>query len=201
MTMTQTPIRRPRRPRATALLAGTAVVLLATLATTACSMFDKTPPPPCPDVSVLGDAAHVTKFVDGPGRDLIDVRYEGDIADASGSCNYDINKETKAGTLDVEMTVAMDLSRGPAEHGGTVPVSYFVAITGKDKQILNKQHFSADVTFPPNTSELAWRDEPVYLSIPLKAGETGDDFQVFVGYDLSQDELQYNRKRVGVTTP
>lgn len=171
------------------------------LIASACSVFDKTPPPPCPEVSVLADASRITKFVDGTGRDLIDVLYEGQIADAGGSCKYDVNKETKAGKLDIEMNVAMDLSRGPADHSGKATVSYFVAVTGKDQQILNKQNFTANVTFPPNTSKLVWKDEPVYLSIPLKAGQTGSDFQIYVGYDISHEELQFNRKQTRENRP
>lgn len=175
--------------------------MMAALATSACSVFDKTPPPPCPDVSVLSDASRITKFVDGPGRDLIDVLYEGEVADAAGSCTYDLDKDTKEGQLGVEMTVVMALSRGPADRDGKAPLSYFVAITGKDQKILNKQHFTADVAFPPNTGKLLWKDEPIYLSIPLKAGETGRDFQIYVGYDLDQEELQFNRKQTRDVRP
>jgi hypothetical protein len=190
-----------QRHRRTARLAGTAAFMMAALAASACSMFDKAPPPPCPEVSVLGDASRITKFIDGPGRDLIDVLYEGEIADAAGSCTYDVNKDTKEGKLDVEMTVVMNLSRGPADRAGKAAIRYFVAILGKDKQILNKQPFAAGVAFPQNTSKLAWTDEPIYLSIPLKAGQTGRDFQIYVGYDLSQEEVQFNRKQTRDVRP
>lgn len=190
-----------RRPRRAALLAGATALAMATLATSSCSMFDQSVPPPCPSVSVLGDASRITKFVDGPGRDLIDVRYEAQIADAAGSCTYDVDKDTRAGKLDVEMTVVMDLSRGPADREGQAQINYFVALLGKDQAILNKQHFNATVAFPPNTSKLAWQDEPVYLSIPLAAGQTGRDFQIFVGYDLTQEEVRFNRKQTREVRP
>ena len=144
------------RPRHAAILAGTAACLMAAVATAACSVFEAKQPPPCPAVSVLADAARITRFVDGPGRDLIDVRYEGEIADANGSCNYDLKKDTNEGKLDVEMTVVMDLSRGPAARDGQAQIGYFVALIGKGQEILDKQHFKAAVAFPPNTGKLAW---------------------------------------------
>lgn len=183
--------------RASRLVTGPLLVL-AVSALSACGVFkEQAPPPPCPEVAVLSDAATVTRFVEGTGRDLTDVLYEAQIVDAGGACQYDVDDDTGEGTLDVEMAVAMEVARGPANREGRAEIGYFVAITDADRAILNRQHFEGLVTFPGNTSRLEWRDEPVYLTISLKSGQTGADFRIYVGYVLSEEELQFNRSQAG----
>ncbi|MDX9859493.1 MAG: hypothetical protein RBS99_01130 [Rhodospirillales bacterium] len=168
---------------------------MAALALSACEALTPAPPPPCPDVALVSDAATITKFVEGPGRDLTDVLYEAQLVNAAGACNYDVEKETGAGTLDVDMAVSMEMARGPANRDGRVAVRYFVALTGTDGEIIDRQRFEGVVEFIGNRSRLVWTDEPVYLAIPLKAGQTGSDFKIYVGYELSREEVEFNRNR------
>ncbi len=172
-----------------------AVIAIAALALSSCEALKSTPPPPCPEVSVLGDAASLTKFIEGRGRDLTDVLYEAKLVDAVGACDYDVKKETGEGTLAIEMMVSMEMARGPANRDGKAPVNYCVAVVGKDRAVLNKQDFTGTVEFTGNRTQLRWMDEPVYLTIPLKKGQAGRDFRIYVGYDLSQEELEFNRKQ------
>ena len=45
------------------------------------SLFEEAAPPPCPLIAIVPDAGTITKFRAGPGRDIIDILYEGEIAD------------------------------------------------------------------------------------------------------------------------
>jgi len=154
------------------------------------------PAPPCPDVSIIKDAASVTKFVPGVGRDLIDVVYEGKVVNTGGMCEYDVDDETGAGNLAVELKLTMELSRGPANKDRKADVSYFVGITDLERRVLNKQDFSGVVNFPGNKNRLQWTDEAVFLDIPLKAGQTGKDFLIFVGFGVTPDQLKFNRTQI-----
>jgi hypothetical protein len=167
--------------------AGLTALLLA-----ACS-GNQQPPPACPDVKVLQDAATITKFGDGEGRDLIDVDYEGAIVDATGSCDYDVDDDTGEGNLAAEMRVLMQIGRGPANRDRKADIGYFIAITDKDRNILNREAFHGTVEFIGNRNRLNWTDEPVYLNIPLTKGKVGEDFLIFVGFTLSPEQVQYNR--------
>ena len=44
-------------------------------------------PPPCPQVSVVGDAARLTRF-QGAGRDVTDVQFEAEIQPPRSGCVY-----------------------------------------------------------------------------------------------------------------
>ena len=153
---------------------------------------------PCPRVSILADAATITRFKEGAGRDLIDVDFKGALTEFRGSCGYDIDEYTDSGTMSIDLAVAMDLERGPANRSREIGVEYFISVTDSSKRVLNKEIFDVKVTFPGNRTVLTWSedpDKPIILTIPLKAGERGRDFNIFVGFQLSPEELLYNRRR------
>lgn len=153
---------------------------------------------PCPRVSILADAATITRFKEGAGRDLIDVDFKGSLTGFQGSCGYDIDEDTDTGTLSLDLAVAMNLERGPANKSREIIIEYFISITDPSKNILNKEIFTAKVTFPGNLTVLRWSedpDDPVVLKIPLMTGERGRDFIIFVGFQLSPEEYRYNRRQ------
>ena len=159
------------------------------------SLFGVERPPPCPRVSVLPDGAAVTKFRAGPGRDLIDVFYQVGVVDIVSSCEHDIDDDTGEGTLTVELEVVIGAERGPADRDRSAAFSYFVAVTDTSRTVLNKKSFSASVQFPGNLSRVTLIDRPVILGIPLKVGQNGSSFEIVVSFQMSLQELEFNRRR------
>lgn len=178
-------------PGTAAGVAGRAAAILV-FAVTACTVFqEEEPPPPCPRISVLGDAGTLTRFRPGPGRDLTDVLYEGVVTGVTGSCAYaDDGKRA----LSMKISLVIEAARGPANRDGRAAFPYFVGITDSARNVLNKQRFSVTVVFPGNRTRLVVTDNPVALEIPVKAGRAGQDFEIFVGFQLSRPELEYNRR-------
>lgn len=176
-------------------------VLTAALALAGCgSWADITgapPPPPCPPVSVLKDAATVTRFVGG-GQDIVDVVNEGEITGYDLTCEYDVDKKTKAGEVAVTLGVHVTATRGPADRQRQATYRYFIAITDPDRNVLDKRVFEIVVPFPGNATALPVRDDPVPMTIPLPAGKTGQDFEIFTGFQLTPEEVAYNRRRPGM---
>ena len=159
------------------------------------SIFGEQRPPPCPRVLVLPDGATVTKFRAGPGRDLIDVLYQGRVVDILSSCEHDVDDDIGEGTLTVELEVVIGAERGPADRDRSAAFSYFVAVADTSRAVLNKKSFSASVPFPGNLSRVTLTDRPVILGIPLKVGQNGSNFEIVVGFQMSRQELEFNRRR------
>ena len=160
-----------------------------------CTVFqEEEPPPPCPRVSILGDAAALTKFRPGPGRDLTDVLYEGVVSGVTGSCAYADDGKRANRALSMKVALVIEAARGPANRDGRAPFPYFVGITDSSRNVLNKQRFSVTVVFPGNRTRLVVTDTPVVLEIPVKAGQSRQDLTVVVGFQLSRAELEYNRR-------
>ncbi len=154
-----------------------------------CSVFgDDKPPPPCPGISVPDDARRAVIYRPGPGRDPSDIRYEAAIVEVRARC------VTAKGRVTVQTTIEIVARRGPAAEDRRGRFAYFVAITDRDRKILAKQTFPADIDFPERVSRAGLRDE-VEQSIPLKPGQSGADYLIFVGFQLNAAQLNDARRR------
>ncbi len=154
------------------------------------SVFGKAPPPPpCPQVAVLPNADIITIFQDGPGRDLVDVLFEGVIAPVGGECVYEDDNSLVA----VELILRLGSVKGPAARTQRQDFSFFVAIADKSNRVLNKKVFLSPIQIPEGRRRAAVHEE-IVQRIPLPSGRHGGDYKVIVGFQLTAEELNYNRK-------
>ncbi|PCI38306.1 MAG: hypothetical protein COB46_11670 [Rhodospirillaceae bacterium] len=169
------------------------VGLLGLFGLSACSSTDVAPPP-CPNILIPRDAAKLTRFVPGPGRDIIDVMHEEEILSFASGCEYDTDA-TGAGDVTVYILPTIKSSRGPANAGSEALFEYFLIISDSQKNILEKAKFKVAIPYAQNLTQIIWQaSQPTTLRIPLKSGQDGRDFQIFIGLQLNQDELDYQRK-------
>lgn len=155
--------------------------------------FEPPPPPPCPTVSILGNAERITQFRSGPGRDLIDITAEARIENFIARCIYDVDEDTGSGQVHVELSLGITAARGAANIEGFADIPYFVTMTKLDKTVLTKNVFTIAVLFEGNRYRVSAYDEPIVLSIPIDSSQTGRDFLIYVGFQLTPDQLEYNR--------
>ena len=176
-----------------------AVLMLASLG--ACSTKKELPPGPCPNVRILADASQLTKFRDGPGRDLIDVDHTARIDRVGGTCVYKMDKPTEkdkkpeTGVLTVTVGLLIAAERGPANADHKARFEYFVTLVDRDRQPVQKTVFPVAVNFPGNVTRAVAEEFPIDLTIPLKPKQTGADFAVFIGFQLTPEQVEYNRLR------
>ena len=180
-----------RRPAVAAVLA--AAVLTAMVA--ACSS-DRDLAPACPDTSVVSDASTITRFGPGPGRDLLNVDLQAEIADLVTACN-DKKKRDGVPVAEVVLAPVIVASRGPANQNRTPTLRYFVSVVDANQQILQKQTFDLRLDFTENRTRLVIRDDdpPIKVYVPNRKGAGARGYQVLVGFQLTQEELTYNRDR------
>lgn len=170
--------------------AGRAIVLigLGSLILSGCSLFQTASPKVCPRVSLLNEAAKMTQYRHGPGRDLIDVLFEARVQDVNWSCNYADNR------LRVVATIDIIAQRGPAFEKGNANVPFFVAIIDKAQNILTKKQFQSEIVFG-NVRRRGGVREEIEQTIFLKENESGSDYEIIVGLQLDKAQLQQNRGR------
>ncbi|MBC8339187.1 MAG: hypothetical protein ISR51_03195 [Rhodospirillales bacterium] len=150
----------------------------------------------CPDYRVVADAAKLIKFRDGPGRDLVDVNYEGEITGVKLGCLSNIDKQTKTGTLDVDVTLDYIASRGPANRDSKARFDYFISVVDPDRKILYREAFPLVVAFPGNQTRIRFSNKPVTLELPILAKRSSRYYRIFVGLTLTRDEVHYNREKL-----
>jgi hypothetical protein len=154
-----------------------------------CSLFSsKKPLPPCPPVLILSDAARITKFRPGPGRDLTDVESEAEIIAFTGGCTQD----AKGITMDLQL--GFDVKRGPAAQGRTTELTYFIAIPKFYPEEQAKAVFTLPVTFPAGVDQARVTDDQVTLRIPMQPKDTVDDYLIYLGFQTTPEELEMNRR-------
>lgn len=169
-------------------LAAAAGLVAALAACASLNPFSKPDPRPCPNVALLRAASQLTQYRDGPGRDILDVRYSVDIADISTGCRYSRDE------LTVTVNVDLIFTKGPAHQGGEMRAPYFVAVTKGGEDILAKKIFDSTIEFPENRRRAGVREE-VDQFIRLLPDETGADYEIIVGLQVSEEQLERNRRR------
>jgi hypothetical protein len=147
----------------------------------------------CPPVLILPEAASITRYAKGAKRTILDVNFSGQITGIKGKCFYEFDPKTGEGTVEINVLTKFKMKRGAANRSQQANFQYFVSIVNNDGYILEKQIFQYSVQYNKNRTWAKDEDSPVELSIPLRAGKTGQDYTVYVGFQLSQEELELNR--------
>ena len=147
-------------------------------------------PPACPRPAILRDANDLQRFR-GNGRDFLDTALQGRVVSINGSCSPDGSR-----TVVTKLQVGLELTRGPAAVGRSTEVSFFVAVSRGD-QVLDKQVYTIEATFPENTDRLRLTGDSVELRLPVTKEQKADTYQITAGFQLTPAELEANRRRIG----
>jgi len=92
-------------------------------------------------------------------------------------------------------------NRGSADTSRTASFAIILAVVDLERNFLVhkgkalRRKFDGGVEFPGNQSRVAYTDE-FKLTIPMKSGQSADDFLIFISFELSAGELAYNRSRI-----
>lgn len=143
----------------------------------------------CPPVGSVYDAARIVEFREGSDELYSDIRYTGEITDVRSFCRY-----TGDNPLTAELQVDFAFGKGPLADGNTHDFDYWVAVTRRNGKVLAKEYYTVSAKFESG-SELAGTTQTIdRITIP-RADETiaGTNFEIVVGFDLSDEELEFNR--------
>ena len=72
---------------------------------------------------------------------------------------------------------------------------FFVAITSDNGDILAKEIFAASLTYPAGADSQTYT-ERLRQVIPIDNRDRGANYKVLVGFQLTPDQLAYNRKKL-----
>ncbi|HEY5597586.1 MAG TPA: hypothetical protein VIK47_02165 [Kiloniellales bacterium] len=144
------------------------------------------PPPPCPAVVPVADAAQMVRF-NGRGRDLTDVLFEAKIENYGLTCEYNDN------VIESQLLLKILAVRGPADRDRSATLKYFVAIATRDQEIGAREEFDLAIPFEGNNTRVIAAEE-LTPRIPLKPDEAGDNYLIYIGLVITPEELQYNRE-------
>ena len=165
---------------------------LALLTLASCAAQEDLAQYPCPVVAPVRDASYMTKF-DGQSQDLSDTLFEAKIDAVLPAANCIYRNDEGKRSIVYDIRVQFLAQRGPKEREGAAKFDYFVAITGPGGSRVAREVFPTEIPFENNATQGIVVEE-VQPTIPLKEGENGDWYRIYVGFMLSEQELAYNRK-------
>ncbi len=166
-----------------------AVVPVLLLSAGGCAMFSEGSANLCPTAAILDGPGELVRFATGPSNGPADVAFRAKMKSVSGLCEMDEKSIT------MELNVPMEALRGPANAKGEAQFVYFVAILDKDKKVLTRTKFPMVAKFQRQETKLEF-SEAVTVTIPKKKESMPQDYMVYLGYEMTPEELAYNRERL-----
>jgi hypothetical protein len=137
----------------------------------------------CPDVTIVRDLSLITRFEGSAPA------FSGEIVSAIGECSFD------DGAVEIETEVTMVYDRPVGSRTEAAPIAFFVAVARPDGTVIGKEEFASTVDFRGDETRAGFREQ-VSVTVPLPGGPaSAGDYTVYVGFQLSQQELDYNRQR------
>lgn len=151
---------------------------------------------PCPDYFILEDAASLTRFQDGPGRDITDVLVRAQMGEIRLGCLSDIDGKTDTGKLVVDVSPIIAAEMGPANTTNSSTLPYFVVVTDPDKKILYREPLTLDVSFKGNKTQVILFAPPTSVELPITPEIRNNYYRIYGGFELTKEQVEYNRKAI-----
>jgi hypothetical protein len=144
---------------------------------------------PCPQVGVLGETDHMT-LLRGAGADLTDIVARAEMGKVVSQCTYNTNDSTI--TVDLAFDGVAEL--GPAATSRDLTFNAFVAVTRRFETLDKKQIYQIPVSFPAGQRQVRFVKTVDGTVLPYGGTADGRIYQILVGFQLTAEQLEYNRR-------
>jgi len=134
----------------------------------------------CPSISVLSDATRLTQLQNG----RIDLKAE--IRSPSLTCSVQAGKAKSRLSFSVKSAIA------PTSDVTTRTVPYFVAIISEGK-VIGKEVFQLALPFTGAKRKMTVKEYVDRIDIPIAADKSADDYAITIGFQLTEEQVEYNR--------
>ena len=146
---------------------------------------------PCPQIQIVKDLGSLSDFTDDQRTFYENMIAQMDIKKRQSSCEL----ATSSATVDLALLFTGTLGPKARQQKSDKPFltyPFFVAVTGPNGKIMAKEIFAVSMSFEPGQTT---RTHTEYLRqiIPVRSKETAFQYQVLVGFQLSPEQLAYNR--------
>lgn len=152
----------------------------------------------CPDIEMIDNLGTLHKFTNmSPPEDKKRISTARLI-----SLKHDC-RMTDQGKGQVDLFMTFESNTGPAaqtvyESNQEISYPYFVAVTDKEGTILSKDVFELAITPSANTGVITAR-ESIRQIIPVAHSGELEDYNIAIGFQMSDAQLEYNRKNTSET--
>ena len=158
--------------------------LFGLFALSGCSLFGSSQPPQaCPAAVILRPLANTAVFGGTGEARPENVAFYGLLSEVDRKCDY-ANDAVK-----MTLNVIVIGQRGAAAHGDAVDLTYFVAATGPNQQVISKRPFTVHIAFKPDQIRAGVTDH-IVETIAL-GGHRGSDITVLLGFQQNPQAVEF----------
>lgn len=151
-------------------------------------------PGPCPAAYILQDASRFVEFEGEPAAEAI--AWSGEMIAVRTTCRY-YEEEPIRARVKLEMAVG----RGPAAEGRSRKVTYFVAVTRRDRELIAKEEFTRTISVGEGHADVVIENIDNIVIPRAKTSTSGTNFEIIVGFQLDRDQTIYNRSGASLKFP
>lgn len=153
----------------------------------------------CPQVAVVEELKSLTQFevpaAPTPGEKISTVAMTG----------LDTKCTVTENTVAVDIAVRFDGALGPRAIDWNAPsrsfaYPYFIAVTTPTGEILSKEVFAATIRYDQGETAIT-QQEKTRQVIPLREDSKPGQYEILIGFQLTEDELNYARMMASAPAP
>jgi len=143
-------------------------------------------PANCPEVGTMPDLGRLTQIRENQ------VLSETILESVKPACTVDAAQAT------VRLAIGFKGKLGPAgmkeaSTEVTYSLPYLIAVVNPEGNIISKDVFAINMVYKGGQTEIAFNDLLEQI-IPLKTGEKVTNYKILVGFQLDDEQLEYNRR-------
>ena len=158
--------------------------LFGLLALSGCSLFGTSQPKQaCPVAVILRPLTNTAVFGGSGEARPENVAFYGKLSEVDRKCEY------SADAVKLMLSVIVIGQRGPAARGDSVDLTYFVAATGPNQQVISKKPFTVRIAFKPDQIRAGVTDH-IVETIAL-GGHKGSDINVLLGFQQNPQVVEF----------
>jgi hypothetical protein len=136
----------------------------------------------CPHLGLLADTNRLTEF-DG----TTSAQFKATLGGEASQC------VVKGKVIHLRLKFKVTGTIADNAKRDTRKVPYFVAVM-QGSQVLAKQVYAVDLPFSGSARTVSIEERINRVDIPIGKGWTSDDYEVMIGFQLTRDQVDYNRQ-------
>ncbi len=153
---------------------------------------------PCPRIEIIDDLSSLSDFSTPKNTDQSQLISRVDLSSAKSTCKL----ASKSAIIDLKLMFKGTLGdKGRIKSSDKPFFSYpfFIAVTSPSGEIMGKEIFAASLTYGANENEHTYF-ENLRQIIPIKSKNTAKYYKILVGFQVTPDQLAYNREHIITVT-
>lgn len=149
---------------------------------------------PCPQIEIVDDLSTLSDFISPRSPKISDLVSRITMINAQSSCKI----SSKTAVVDLQLNFEGKIGAKGRKNSGDKPFfsyPFFIVVAAPNGKIMAKEVFAASMTYGQG-EETHHYFEKMRQIIPIKNKDSASRYKILIGFQITQDQLSYNRKNM-----